>query len=584
MKKPDVSVIIPTYNRSAFIKAAVNSVLNQKGDWQIEVIVVDDGSTDNTEAVLQAYKDKIRYFKIPHSGLPAVARNFGIKKANADLVALQDSDDIWLSDKLNSQLPLFEDGSVVLVYGNSWLMDEAGKTKRKLVVQKQKINFGQQFNKLVEENVISTLTVVARKEAIGSVGGFDEARTVRAIEDYELWLRISAKYPGGIKCLDKAVASHRAHSNNISSQGELQGVEQLLNVYTHVSGKGLGQSERLAIERQLEIMQENWSRIKSMASEVPAVSVVMSVYNGGRFLKPAIDSVLKQSFKDFEFIIIDDGSSDESLEVIRSYEDNRIRLISQLNHGLVYSLNLGVRVARAEFIARQDADDISLPKRFDKELAWLRENPRRGVVSSFVRYIEEKTSKPTGTVITFPTKHADLVRHMYFNNPIAHGAAMIRRAAITEAGYYRDIYGPNEDYDLWHRIAAKWQVGVIPEILYDYRLSAGGISSTNNEIQKQFFQKLIDDIWKGPLQKKSFLAIMRDAWFYRYLDSPYRVKVYNQYKGEQIRLSFDLLLRGYLLEGYKTSLAAILLVPFEAIRLWRTWLWAPIKYAVGRSK
>ena len=128
---------------------------------------------------------------------------------------------------------------------------------------------------------------------------------------------------------------------------------------------------------------------------MPKVSVVMSVYNSEPFIRDAINSILGQTFQDFEFIIINDGSTDGSLQIIQSYGDSRIRITSQENLGLTKSLNKGIGIARGEYIARQDADDISEPSRLEKQVAVLEQNSRAVLVSSNIRYFSEAwTSSP----------------------------------------------------------------------------------------------------------------------------------------------------------------------------------------------
>jgi len=580
-KKPYISVVIPTYNRAGFLGSSIESVLNQKDiKWPIEIIVVDDGSTDDTEIVLKPYKNKVRYFKIPHSGLPAVARNYGISKAKGELIAFQDSDDIWPLDKLSSQVPLLADSSTVLVYGQAEVMDQHGKKTGEKYIKPGKIINAESFQGLLKENVISTLTVIARKDAILSVGGFNELESVRAVEDYELWLRLSATNPKGLKSMNKTLAFYRSHDKNISKADAILAINRLLAVYYSLwDNTSFSNQQRLNLEKQIEVMEENWSRQQNIEGSTPAISVVMGIYKDRAHVREAVRSILGQTHKDFEFIIIDDGSTDGSASIVSGLKDSRIRLIRQTNHGLVAVLNKGVRLARAEFIARMDADDIALPDRFKKELEWILADPKRAVVSTFFRYVNHKTLEPTGITITSVTQHIDIARHMYFDNPIGHGAALIRKKAIVELGGYSDKYGPNEDYDLWRRIvAAGWQVGLIPEVHYLYRLSPGGISSTNKKEQHSFFTKLVKDIWLGPIYAKPFWRIIADARYYKHIDSPFKDKVYRQYKSHQVRLTFEFLIHGQLLNGYNNFVGALLLYPTGAIRLWKTLLWAPIKY------
>src|SRR5687768_11090116 len=125
---------------------------------------------------------------------------------------------------------------------------------------------------------------------------------------------------------------------------------------------------------------------------VPTISVVMSVYNAGRFLRPAVDSILAQTFSDFEFIIIDDGSTDRSPDVLREYaaRDGRIRLTVRPNRGLTRTLNEAIKQARGEFVARMDCDDVALPDRFEKQLAYLRADPTIVCVGGYFELIDGK--------------------------------------------------------------------------------------------------------------------------------------------------------------------------------------------------
>src|SRR5665213_836599 len=124
----------------------------------------------------------------------------------------------------------------------------------------------------------------------------------------------------------------------------------------------------------------------------PFISVIMPVHNGGEFLKDAIDSILSQTWKDIELIIIDDGSTDTSADIIKSYRDDRIKSIRQTNHGLAYTLNKGLGLAKGDFIARMDQDDISLPSRLEKQMQYMAYNTKLGVLGTFFTYMDEQGS------------------------------------------------------------------------------------------------------------------------------------------------------------------------------------------------
>jgi glycosyltransferase involved in cell wall biosynthesis len=328
-------------------------------------------------------------------------------------------------------------------------------------------------------------------------------------------------------------------------------------------------------------MHENWSRQATLDGKVPAVSVVMSVYRDRAYVERAVQSILDQSFRDFELIVVDDGSDDGSYDLVAAFDDPRIRILRQTNHGLVDALNAGVRLARAPLVARQDADDISLPDRLERELEWMDANPDCAVVGTFFRYVDEETLEPTGVTITSVTKHLDIVRHMYFDNPIGHGTTLIRRHAVVDVGGYSGKYGPNEDYDLWRRIvAAGGQVALIPHVHYLYRLNSSGVSSTTREVQHRLFADLVKEIWRGQIHDKSVWRIVQDNRYYKHLDSPFRHTVHQQYKGHQIRLTWEFLSRRHVRAGLNAFVGALLIAPGPALHLAKALLWAFVRRAV----
>ena len=283
----------------------------------------------------------------------------------------------------------------------------------------------------------------------------------------------------------------------------------------------------------------------------------MSVFNAEEFLRPSLESILHQTYRDFELILIDDGSADRTADIIKEYEDPRIRLVRQVNHKLVYSLNKGCELARGEFIARMDADDISIPSRFEKELTLLNTNDNLGVVGGFFSYIDEASSKPTGTVIISPTKHLDLRRTIYINNPFAHGSTMYRKDAFEQAGGYRDTYGPTEDYDLWRRIAdQEWELGQVPEILYMYRLNPNGISAQANSVQHSYADQIVEEQWQKSFVFKGYKSIMADGRYYKTMNSDFATQVYDQYALHQFLLAKEMFLRAWFKRACITAFAA----------------------------
>ncbi len=208
----------------------------------------------------------------------------------------------------------------------------------------------------------------------------------------------------------------------------------------------------------------------------PVLSVLMTVYNGGAYLRPAIDSVLAQDFTDFEFVIVDDGSSDGSVDVVRAVGDPRIRLhVNERNRGQTPSLNIGLRLCRGTYIARLDADDLCLPGRFRRQVAFLDANPDVGIVGGSVRMIDGVGRALERSPL--PTDDAALRWLSMTRNPFHHPAVTLRRDVIERTGHYFDEqYGANQDYDLWDRLLAHSQIANLAADMVAYRVHGNNIS------------------------------------------------------------------------------------------------------------
>lgn len=223
----------------------------------------------------------------------------------------------------------------------------------------------------------------------------------------------------------------------------------------------------------------------------PKVTVLMPVYNGERYLRAAIDSILSQTFTDFEFLIINDGSMDSSLTIIESYHDHRIRLINNgSNIKLIATLNKGLEAACGEYVARMDCDDISLPDRLERQVAFLESHPGVGICGTWVETIGEVT----GDVWRYPTEPDDIKAGLFFESVLAHPAVMIRKALLEKHKlYYDPCYIHAEDLELWRRCSFKFDLANIPEVLLHYRISSKSVSRANYARQKITIQRIYAD-------------------------------------------------------------------------------------------
>jgi GT2 family glycosyltransferase len=217
----------------------------------------------------------------------------------------------------------------------------------------------------------------------------------------------------------------------------------------------------------------------------PTVSVVMSVYNGLPYLADSVDSVLRQTFADFEFIIVDDGSTDETWPSLQAYaeRDRRIRLLQNpANLGYTRSLNIGLGEAGGEFVARQDADDVSMPDRFEKQVAFMRARPQVGLLGTGIQLVDQEGQTRYNPIV-FQTDE-ELQRRLLIDFCIHHGSAMIRRVCLRQTGFYDVSLEPSEDHDLWLRLAEVAQVANLPDRLYLYRHHPSSVSRKRTAEQR----------------------------------------------------------------------------------------------------
>jgi glycosyltransferase involved in cell wall biosynthesis len=231
--------------------------------------------------------------------------------------------------------------------------------------------------------------------------------------------------------------------------------------------------------------------------QVPAISVILACYNTERYIGAAVKSILAQTFRDFEFIIIDDGSTDRSAEILKQLatEDSRIKLVSRPNKGLTKSLNEGLSLAIAPLVARMDADDLSLPTRFEKQFEYLNTNPECVCVGSRVTLIDPYDSpiNTTDHKLTHDEIDADLLKGIGWS--IVHPAAMMRTEAVRRGGGYQEQFKTSQDLDLWLRLAEIGKLANLPEALVQYRQHFESVAFTKADEQWRVKTQIVGDAY-----------------------------------------------------------------------------------------
>src|SRR6266851_288675 len=217
----------------------------------------------------------------------------------------------------------------------------------------------------------------------------------------------------------------------------------------------------------------------------PTVSVVMSVYNGEAFLPEAVESILAQTFREFEFLVIDDGSKDGTAEILGGYasQDRRVRVVRHENKGRVTSLNVGIGLATGKYIARMDADDVAMPYRLAEQIEFMERHPEVGLLGGAVELISVtgqvvKTARP-------PLDDSAIKSLMLRYNPMFHPTVVMRKDVALAAGGYRKALLDADDYDLWLRMSERSRLANLGKTMVQYRIHSEQVSIRNLEHQTQ---------------------------------------------------------------------------------------------------
>ena len=204
-----------------------------------------------------------------------------------------------------------------------------------------------------------------------------------------------------------------------------------------------------------------------------SLTVLMAVHNGEPFLRAAIDSILNQTYPDFGFLIVDDASTDNTRDIVRSYDDRRIELLClESNVGQTAALNIGLRHASSRWIARMDADDYSAPTRLEEQMKTLEKDPSLACIGTHVWTFREDPAVVDGVIVT-PLTHADIKQELLRQSPIIHGSIVASREALLDVGGYDEQYRHTADVELYDRLLPKYSTANIPKQLVGIRRHKG---------------------------------------------------------------------------------------------------------------
>jgi glycosyltransferase involved in cell wall biosynthesis len=532
---PKVSVILPTYNYGCFLGEAIQSVLDQTFE-DFELIVVDDGSTDNTREVVHSFTDPRLRCIYKENGGESSAYNVGIHASRGEYIAFLDSDDTWLPQKLELQVKAMDSAPQAgIIYSDVYYFDSKTGAVTGTFFQRLKNPppQGSVLEAYIEEFFAHPSTWLVKKSVFEQIGMWDE--TLRNCEDDDMLFRMAScfefeavliplamvrthpeqksrkkqiHFTSYLRYLNKAMQSpilnsrmraslrramclcHFRYAKFLVSSGKLgKGGREFLAslkanprvfgyfVMSHLiekltrrfrpSRRG-GRVE--AMPRWLQYLRP--AQVVNKDSSAPKVSVVIPAYNSGRFLGEAIQSVLDQTFGDFELIVVDDGSTDNTRDVVRSFTDPRIEYIYQKNRGSSAAYNRGIHASGGEYIAFLDSDDIWFPQNLELKVKMLDSNPGIALVCSDTYLFDDQTGNILGRYwhdhAQFkswfdPRKAAqNPLRYMLSRGTfIIETITMVRREVFNEVGDYDESLRSHEDWDVWCRVTQRFAIETI---------------------------------------------------------------------------------------------------------------------------
>lgn len=461
-------IVIPTCNRPQTLRRAIESVLRQEIKAH-EVVVVDDGMNPPD---LSGFPQMVRLVQSGQVG-PTKARMVGVVNASlsCDCFGFLDDDDEFLPNHLSTLVPLLGRGQ--FVFSKAMYKHKDFETTDPEPLNKGKKRYYDP-TALMTQNIAAISCFLMRRKAFEDVGGFDS--TVARLEDWDLWGRMQIQHGDPIHADVVTNVIYRDTGDNTSDSN--------LFAYSLMCKWRDRVEQRL---RYLAVQKRGMmSPLERESFRPPRVSVVMPVYNAEKYLREAIDSILNQTFKNFEFVVVNDASTDSSKSILESYG----RALSVFEHpsrmGVSTSLNLGVMHSLGEYVARMDADDMSHEKRLEVQVRFMDNNRDLFVLGGrFLSMSEDMKSIVWENKVELD--HDEIKKTLKERNCMGHPTVMIRRKLFEKIGGYDESPARRhvEDYDLWVRAIPRFKFANLPGNLLMHRVHQGQVTLQNEAENKR---------------------------------------------------------------------------------------------------
>lgn len=453
-KMPKVSIVIPVYNGEKYLEEAIESALKQTYK-NIEIIVVNDGSIDNTEKICEKYISKIKYYKKENGGV-ASALNLALKKMSGDFFSWLSHDDIYLPDKIEKEVNYIIKNNLsydCILYSDYLLIDELnniiGLGKKDHNILKNKPEYS------LLRGAVNGITLLVPKKAFDDFGFFDTS--LKCTQDYDMWLKMQKKYK--FIHLPCYLACTRIHSNqdsktspNVIKEGNLLWIKLIESVtddrkielehsvykYYQEMKKFLQDTPYnealLHIEKKLNNIEEKAEKI--VDDEIKKVSIVIPFFNREKLTIRAIKSVLNQTYKNIEIVLVDDCSTCKITNIKKLIENNKnIKYYrNKINKGPSESRNIGIKNSSGDFIAFLDSDDEFVENKIEFQLKEMIKNNSKASYTNYYTIQEKKKTKN----VAYTIKNSEINEFLY-NCKLATPTIMVEKKFLLDYGLKYDI-------------------------------------------------------------------------------------------------------------------------------------------------
>ncbi len=522
---PKVSIIIPVYNGANYVEEAINSALSQTYK-NIEIIVVNDGSVDNTETVLEKYKDKVKYIKKENGGV-STALNLAIENMTGDYFSWLSHDDLYKPNKIEEELKEIEENTIIMSDYDT--IDSKGKLIKKIILPHEVIE--KNYEKALLNGLINGITLLIPKQAFDKVGKFNEV--LKCTQDYDMWLRMILKgYK--FKHIPKILASSRQHANQTTNKSPnvlTEGNELWKNIieafsdeikikisytlYNYYKEMSLVLKETVYKEAYTYCIKKMQETKNNEDIENIKASIIIPFYDEDiNTLKRSINSALNQTHKNIEIILINDNPekyNDEELKEI--INNDKIKYIKNIkNLGVSASRNKGIEESTGDFIAFLDADDSFLETKIDKQ---LKEMLNTTLPFSHTSYYKIDSKKEE--VMNSGTINGLAYRECIRSCRIATPTVMIKKSFLNENNIrFNEKLSIGEDTCFWLEMLTKTEIAGIEEPLTKVYINE---KSAAYDIEKQIIglRNILEFIFKNDILNKCYYEIAALSRSYSYV-------------------------------------------------------------------